>query len=202
MKRKAFTTLKKQLCAAEFDEFARKIACEYANSEQHFSRSYFVEHYNISEDCFYKLRDYAVVMGLVSEADIEKMIQKSVKNQQNNCKTAGGTTIVHFRELIKKRNEHVLLFFTNEQIKEIAIVFAEYSEVSRLGIAKKNGINVMVVDLILKKAIIENLVSDEVFYKIKNRILENASKDRLEEVKKTFDTLWKMRKANGGTTLE
>ena len=60
-KRRSFKQLKTQMSATEFQSMAKKIAKDYANSEQRFSRSYFTEEYQISSDCFYKIIDYAIV---------------------------------------------------------------------------------------------------------------------------------------------
>lgn len=63
---------------------------EYANSEAQFARSYFSEHYNISEKCFYEVIKYAIETNLVEDVVVFKAMEKASKNSEAHSKGSGG----------------------------------------------------------------------------------------------------------------
>ena len=76
-KKRSFKQLKKEKNAEELRKFCRKMTEEYANSEAQFARSYFSEHYNISEKCFYEVIKYAIETNLVEDVVVFKAMEKA-----------------------------------------------------------------------------------------------------------------------------
>ena len=77
-KKRSFKQLKKEKNAEELRKFCRKMTEEYANSEAQFARSYFSEHYNISEKCFYEVIKYAIETNLVEDVVVFKAMEKAI----------------------------------------------------------------------------------------------------------------------------
>lgn len=198
MKKRSFRELNK-MSVADLDRFCKRIAESYANSEAKFARSYYTEHENISASCFYKVLERAIVNNLVSEKTVDKMEKKSELNQSAHAKGAGMTTREKYATLRKKRNEYIIFLYFDEDIKKLAIDFANNPQITKSEFAEKYDVSIKVLDTLLKKAITENLIDDETFAKIEKRSL---AKDSSLRTKQFFDLLHERRKFNSkGTAL-
>lgn len=190
-RRRSFVKLRKSMALQEFECFCKRIAIQYAESENRFSRSYFIKEENISENCFYKILDEAVIRNLVSEEIVNKMEAKAIANQKNHAKNAGETSLKHYAELRKKRDEYIIFLYSDDEIKELAEEFAKRVKISKKDFAKKYDISIKVLDVLLKKAFTENIIDDETCKAIEKRSL---SKDSSKRAKDFFEQLWKRRK--------
>ena len=199
MKKRSFRDLSK-MSISELDSFCKRIAESYAKSDANFARTYYTEHENISVSCFYKVLERAVINNLVSEDIVDKMEKKSELNQSSHAKGAGITTREKYAMLRKKRNEYIIFLYTDEEIKKLAIDFANNSSISKHEFAKKYDVSVKVFDVLLKKAITENIIDDEIFSKIEERSL---AKDSSLRTKQFFKLLRERREFNKtkGTAL-
>lgn len=108
MAKRNFSQLQKSMTARELNSFAKRIAMEYAYSDVYKATMYFTDKYNISRSCYGRVKDYAVTHFLVSDDTIKKMIEKAQANQKRHSKTAGGTTIKHYDELMAERRKYAL----------------------------------------------------------------------------------------------
>lgn len=186
-----YTYLKKNMNSAEFKGLCKQIAIEYAKSENHFSYSYFVKNYNITKSCFYRILEEAIVTNLISEDDVRKMEIKAISNQKNYAANAGESTLRHYALLRSKRNNYILESYSNEQIKSLAEDFAANSKISKLEFAEKYDISIVVLDKMLKKAFIENIIDDQTCKEIEKRSLKKDSSKRAKEF---FEYLWTERR--------
>lgn len=200
MKKRSFRELSKNMTLGEFDSFCKRIAESYANSEAKFARTYYTEHENISISCFYKVLERAVVLNLVSEKTVDKMEKKAELNQSLHAKGAGITSKEKYEELRKKRNEYIIFLYSDEEIKKLATDFANNPQITKTEFAKKYEVSTNVIDTLLKKAITENLIADEIFAKIEERSLAKNSSLRAKEF---FKILHERRNSNlKGTVLD
>lgn len=181
MKKRSFRDLSKTMSAQEMDRFCKRIAESYAKSETRFACSYYTQHENISASCFYKVLERAVVMNLVSEKTVDKMEKKSELNQCSHATGAGMTTREKYAALRKKRNEFIIFSFSEEEIKQLAIDFANHPEISKKEFAQKYDVSNTVIDVVLKKSITEKIVDDEIFAKIEERSLKKDSSKRAKD---------------------
>ena len=92
-----------------------------------------------------------------------------------------------------KLYEYFLSNFSEEKIKEIAETFAR-STLSKQEIAKNFEIDSVTLDLALKKAIVENIISDEDFEKIRNRSISGLEKEKLQKANEIFDEMLRLKK--------
>ena len=178
MKRRSFTQLKKQMSSQSFNEFCKKVTKEYANSEAHFARSYFCEHYNISQSCFYKILEYATITNLISDKEFEKMRNKAIGNQGFHKGGAGLSSQVKYSEMYIQRCEYIMESYSKEGLKQIAESFANHPNISKKDFAEKYYISTKVLGLLLQKAIVTNVIDDETFEAIKRRSINNSNSDR------------------------
>lgn len=188
MKGRSFTELKKQMSYQSFEEFCKKIAKEYANSEAHFARSYFCEHYNISQSCFYKVLEYAAVTNLISEREFERLKNKATANQGLHKRGAGLSSQIKYSEMYVRRCEYIVESYSTVELKQIAESFASQPNISKKEFAEKYNTSTKVLGLLLQKAIVTNVVDDETFEAIKNRSINNSSSD-IEFVESYFKAL-------------
>lgn len=199
MKKRSFRDLSKSMSTIEIDNFCKRIAESYADSETKFARTYYTEHENISVSCFYKVLERAVVLNLVSEKTVDKMEKKAELNQSAHAKGAGITSKEKYAMLRKKRNEYIIFLYSDEEIVKLSTDFANHPKISKAEFAEKYDISIKVIDTLLKKAITENLIDDETFAKIEERSL---SKDSSLRAKEFFKLLHERRNSNlKGTAL-
>ena len=191
---KNFTQLKKQKTFEEFNRYAKRITEDYATSENHFSRSYFCRTYDISSSCFYKLMEYAVVTDLVSDSITAKMMNKAIANQQNHDKRAGGTSQQKYVDMYRKRCEFIANQKSMEIVEDFAIMFACYPSDTKEELASEFGISKKVADLLLVRAIVENIADDDIVERIEKRsIAGSVDKNYTREF---FSKLKKQREDN------
>lgn len=185
---RTFTQLKKSMSTEDWNRFCRRIALEYADSSAIFSVKYFCKEYDLTKSCYEKIKEYAIVNNLVSDGIVDMMMEKSIKNQQAHCKTAGITTIEKFARLSNIRTENLQI--------EIATAFANNPDISKEEFAKRYGLTKIQFDQKLVRAIEDNLVSDEIVDAIESRSIKNAKPGTEENVKVFFEGLRKKREAN------
>lgn len=193
MRKRSFKDLTKTMTTTQIDNFCKKIAESYANSEAKFARTYYTEHENISISCFYKVLERAVILNLVSEKIVDKMERKAELNQSVHAEGAGITSKEKYEMLRKKRNEYIIFLYSDEEIKKLATDFANNPEISKTEFTEKYDVSIKVLDTLLKKAITENLIDDETFAKIEERSL---AKDSSLRAKEFFKLLHKRRNSN------
>lgn len=193
MKKRSFKELSRTMTVNEINDFCKRIAESYANSEAKFARTYYTKHENISEACFYKVLERAVILNLVSEKIVDKMERKAELNQSLHAKGAGITSKEKYAMLRKKRNEYIIFLYSDEEIKKLATDFANNSQITKKEFAEKYDVSINIIDTLLKKAITENLIDDETFAKIEKRSL---AKDSSLRVREFFELLKERRKAN------
>lgn len=191
--KRSFKVLKESMTAEEFKCFCKKIALEYANTRNEYARSYFKEQYKISVGCFYSILETAVINNWVSEEDVNRMEAKALANQKAHAEEAGISTRVHYANLRKKRNEYLLCKYSDEEMEKIAVEFATNTEMSKKQFADKLGLPTIVVDLLLKKVIVEAIVDDKTFIMIKERSIVNTPDEKKKTVIKFFDELFRQR---------
>lgn len=177
-KGRSFSELKKAMTAdKEFENFCKKIANEYANSKGEYARSYFTKEYDITVKCYYKILETAIVYNWVSEETVEKMEEKALRNQKAHASTAGLSTRKHYARIRLKRNNYIVSLYSEKEIEDLATNFA-YSPLSKKEFAKKEGITIKILDLLLKKAIVEAIVDDIVFNAIRQRSVDNETRNK------------------------
>jgi len=202
-KKRSFTKLKKSMSAQEFDNFCKKITEEYAKSEAQFARTYFTQHYNISESCFYKILEHAVVSNLVEDVIVTKMTNKAVQNQNAHKNGAGVTTIAKYAKMYAKRSKNIAMQMTDEEIKTIAIDFADNPDIAKIDLAASYGITTKVLGYSLERAIEENIVEDKVVDAMEQRSIKNTRPENVELTKNYFTALRNKRESyKQGATLE
>lgn len=134
------------------NEVITKIATEYANTTLELARTHFSEKYDITENTFYKARDYAVIFCLVDDSICKKLREKSAINySKNNEKNSRAGSLAHFDVLIDERQKFLNGFSPNE-IRDIGNKYVEGMSVEN--IAKAYDTGPFAIQRLLKKGII------------------------------------------------
>lgn len=195
-KKRSFTRLKKNMSCEEFNKFCKKLTEQYAKSAPQFARSYFTEHYNISADCYYKVLEYAVVTNLVEDLTVSKMMNKAIKNQNLHNSSAGASSVEKYAKMYNQRCKYIANTFTDSEIRKIAIDFADNPDLSKADIATSYGITRKVFELILIRAIEENIVEDRIVDAMELRSIKKSKVQNVEMSKEYFSDLRKKRELN------
>lgn len=202
-KKRSFSQLKKEKEFKEFCSFCKKVTEEYANSEAQFSESYFTEHHNISQSCFRKVIKYAIETNLVEDEIVFKAMEKSAKNSESHSKGSGGRSRANYEKMYTHKCQYIAMLVPKEKIEKAVIAFADNPDISKKDIATAYGWNRKTFEILLVKAIEENLVDDRTVEAIETRSINNANIEKREYTKDYFTGLKKKREANKkGVTLE
>lgn len=201
MKTRTYKDLQNIMTDAELDQFAKKMAEEYAESECQYSRSYFTKVYNITSECFYKLLYRAVVHDLVDDETVRLMRIKASRNSNlKSAQNVGKGTVsseTNYIKLVSQRKWFIFLRdFPKDKKVEITTYFAEHFEESKAECAEKFGVSKVAFDRIMEDTLVNNEVGDEIFTKIRERSLKNND---TKAVRSYFTALRRKRNANKGT---
>ena len=174
--KRTFKQLSKEKTYAELMDFSKKITELYANSDSIYSQSKISEENNVTIKCLRDLMDYAIVMSLVSKPICDRVLEKAVCNQRNKIQESGWNSILHHKELIKRREELLINSFFEPEIYRIANDVAENFDYSIHQFTIKYNIESdKITRKLLERAITENIVSDNVVEKLIERSLKDIT---------------------------
>ena len=174
MRKRSFSQLKNSMSLDAFNSFCKKIAKEYANSEAHFARRYFCGHYNISESCFYKILEYVVENNLVDACIAAKISKKQTLNR------------LHYAEVHAKS---IAMSVPTRFVASFARDLVENPEISKYELAYAYEWSVRVADLVLKRAVEENIAPDNIVDELEKRSIKYANPEKEETVRNFFKKL-------------
>ena len=194
VKKRTFKQLQKEKNLQELNEFARKVTQRYATSEKEYSQKNVAEDNNLTQKGLRELMDYAIITANVTIEVSNKVLEKSIKNQQRKEKEAGGSSISHHKKLMRKRAEFIVYSYLPSEIKKIAADVANNPMYSIQYFKIKYKIeSEKVMKLILQRAIAENISSEDEMERIIQRSLKvNAT----ESAKQYFEYLRNERTKN------
>lgn len=193
-KRRSFTKLKNDCSYEGFCNFCKDVAERYANSEIEFARSYYCKTLNISESCFYKVLEFAVVMNLVSDKCFEKMKEKAVKNQKVHAPNAGITTLEKYGKMYEQRCQFIACAVQIEDIRKFALEYIEKSTTPKIQLAEKYGYSSRVADILLIRSVEEGIITDDQVDEMQQRCVI-FSPGHFKSINEYFIGLKKKRKA-------
>ena len=117
-KARSYTDIKKEY-GNDLGSFAKKITEVYVRSMLEYSQAQLAKDNNITLGCVRKLMDYAISEVYVSRDIAERVMQKSIANQQRKHAEAGGSSVRHHNELMKERNENIAKKMDVSEIEKI-----------------------------------------------------------------------------------
>ena len=172
---KYFKDLERTMSVRELNDLATEIAEAYADREvAGIMKTDLAKDNDMTVKLISELLDYAVVHSLVSEATVNRMERRALANQKRH--SPDGETFsakAHYSELRKKRVEQEVFSFSESRILELAVNFADETDKSEEEFAIRYGVAKKTVDILLKKAITENICNDETFRRIEERSIRN-----------------------------
>ena len=166
-KARTFNQIQNEKSYDELNTLAKKVTELYANSDDLYSQSCLAKDNNLTKKGFRQLMDYAISSAIVSLETANKVYEKSIRNQRRKVADAGANSYSHHKKLIKIRNDIIAYGYLNAQVKEFAIsVASDFSKPLSYFSEKYNIESIDVTKILLKRAIEENSVSDEIAEKI------------------------------------
>lgn len=160
-RRRNFTKLKTEYSYEGFCNFCKDVAERYANSDAEFARSYYCRTLNISEACFYRVLEFAVVMNLVSDEIFYKMREKAIKNQKAHAPNAGIASLEKYGIMYEQRCKYIAYAVQVEDVRKFALEYIEKNKISKKDLAKEYGYSTRVADILLVRSIEEGIITDE-----------------------------------------
>lgn len=194
MKRKNFTDLEKTRNRKQMRIFVREVANFYANTNNAISKPYITNYYQISDSCYYKILECAVIWGVVNDATVNRMEEKTCYNARLHSGSSYQTEEKYAR-LRDERKTYEKFPFTKKEATEITILFSE-GKFTKEKLADEYCTSTNKIDKAIYTAIVLNWVKDKIYNKIK----ENSLKvDSSESTVNFFEELENERNTNKET---
>lgn len=148
------------------------IAIEYASTPLMQSHLYYEKKYGISKATFYNILEKAIIESIVNEEIAKNIAKKAEKNSYKKAgKFAAARTKHHQEKLLLQRKEFK---FSRKNAKKIAISYSK-TRINKEEFCKANLIPTKLFDDALFEAIVQNLIDDKCYERIKNKALQNHS---------------------------
>lgn len=192
MKRKNYSELEKTRNRRQMRAYVREVAEFYANTDNGISKPYITNYYQITDSCYYKILEYAVIWGVVDDVIVKRMEEKTSYNAQLHSGTSYRTEN-KYSELRKLRREYAEFPFTKKEAKEITHLFVE-EKISKEDLARKFCTTRSKIDKAIYVSIELNWVKDEIYNKIKESSLKADSSEKTVNFFKELDYLRESKK--------
>lgn len=187
MKRKNFTEISKTKNRRQIRAFVRQVAEFYANTDNGISKPYITNYYQITDSCYYKVLEYAVIWGVVNDTIVKRMEEKTCYNARLHSGTSYRTEN-KYSELKKLRREYAEFPFSRKEAKEITMLFTE-KKFTKEELAKMYCTTKSKIDKAIYVSIASNWVKDEIYHKIKESSLKADSTEKTANFFKELDSL-------------
>ena len=197
-KKRTYKQLTKSMNLNDFNRLCKKVAEQYATSEERFSISYFSDMFNITKSAANNMIEYAIVNDLIEDYIVFKIRDKAVANQRLKCRGAGSSSEVKYARLYARRCKNIASLMPEKYVKEITLDFALNREVTKQTIATYYGISTKTLDFVLVRAIEKNIADDTTVDMIEARSIMNASTECgvTDAIHNYFNGLRKKREEN------
>ena len=195
---RTFKQVQKEKTFDDLNRFAKAVTEAYAKSDIAYSQTNAAQDNHLTKKGLRDLMDYAIVTALVSREICDKVLEKAISNQRQKAQEAGGTSIRHHKDLMRKREDYLLGTYTRTGIARLTKEIADNPFCSIHYFTQKYNIESdRLTKKILERAIVENIVSDEVMEKIIERSLKGIEIKRVQnKAKQYFEALKKQREEN------
>lgn len=191
---RTFKKVAKEKTLEELNRFAKEVTELYANSVMEYTKENLASDNNLTVKGAQDLMDYAIVMALVSRETASKVLTKAIGNKRYKNQPKGGAPIMHHRKLIRQREEYLANAFSRADIRKLTEDFARQTSKTIGEFTRKYQIESdSITRLLLQRAIVENIVSDEVMEAVIRRSLK---KNETQAAKQYFVNLREERKKN------
>lgn len=165
--------LRKELSLEDFFRFSKKVAIDYATSAASTAVSALTEKYDITKSTFYTLLALSITHHLVTDKAVQSIREKLQANlSAHGCN--GYYSAVKHNKLLEERKNYSA--FKKHEIEYIAKYYASNPQLSKADIAAIfQFYNTRPLELVLKKACVELIISDKVFEALRTRAIDNAT---------------------------
>ncbi len=151
--------------------------------------------YGLSVNMAKKFIYTAISKCIVEDDVVEILFRKSHLSAVRHCILDG----IHvapqscYQKYSNLNTERKLFKFSDTEAIEIALMYAG-SPLRKSNFCSENAMTKAILDQTLRRAIVENLISDSLVTDLQNKALSFAADT--EKVKQFFEKLWKQRKEN------
>lgn len=171
---------------------AKKIAINYATTSDDLTASYFAMLYNTTSEDIYGILRRAVVESMVSDRVVSLIANKSGRNSAEKAKVVGQTkSYEKYQRLMERRAKFQ---FSREKREYYAIEYANSDPAITLRVfAELHCMSRSLLQRTLVSAVVDNVVSDEVVEKLREKALQGNPSWKVERF---FKALKKQRQEN------
>lgn len=183
----------KEFLSASGNDGVKKVAIEYATENDTVTFSDLSDKYNLSSSGLKNLIEYAIVNCIISYKVALFIKGKAHRNQLRHCKKNVNKTPsdVYYQNLFNKRFSFVKNF-DNEKVISIVDFYVNNRHLSANTVAESLGLSLKELNIVLKKAIIFDIIDDEKVADLKKASLakvEFSNSSFVLEIFKKYDKL-------------
>lgn len=182
-----------------FSDYSRRdiqnFVMTYCYSPLYDSLEECAESYHISTDMAKKFIYAAISKCIVEDDVVEILREKSYRSAIRHAYQEGihSAPQSSYRKYSNLNLERKLFSFSDTEALEVTLMYAT-SPLDKSEFCSSNGMTKSIFDQTLKRAIVENLISDDLVTDLQNKALSFASDP--DVVNQFFEKLWKQRKEN------
>lgn len=195
---RTYTQLREEKSFQELKDFEVKVLQRYATTDYIVSQADVARDNNITKSCFKRIKEDAIIHGYISRELVEAIKNKAITKSEMRIQQSAGACVLYYEKLIKQREKFLVTAIPTIQIKGIAEDVANNPSNSIEYFKRKYTLeSSRLVKLILKIAIVENIVSDQIMELIIKRSLNSYSDERVKQkAKQVFDKFREEREKN------
>lgn len=192
---RTYTQLQKEKSFEELKEFEIAVLERYATSDYVVSQKDVARDNNITPSCFKRIKEDAIIHAYISREMFEAIRNKAINKSEMRIQQSGGKCVLYYERLIKQREEFLVTAISKVKIKSIAEDVANNPSKPITYFKRKYDLESdHLVRLILKIAILEVIVNDEIVDLIEKRSIENSKQECSEMIHKFILKLKEKRK--------
>ena len=161
--RRNYNDIKKEFTDYQLNLFSRKIALEYIAIRDGHPRSKLTLYYCLTNECYYKILEYAIVHCTVFEKEIEQMQNIALYNHRHNAIPDEARTKRKYDRMRQEREDYINACYEkckDEKKKAIAEEYEQNEKLTVYEIAFKRNLPYKVVNMCIEDAIIQSLIDE------------------------------------------
>ena len=175
MKKENFSDLeRKYKTRKKLKKFIKDFAEYYANSDYELNRLYFTDLYNITDSCYFKLLEKAVVWNVVDEKVVEAIEQKTSFHARLHSGSAHATK-KKYAKLKYQRKLYKKFPFSKKEAINISKKFIQEKGITKEALANDYDVRKRDIDNAIYVACINNWINDSLFNRLKEQSLRSTN---------------------------
>lgn len=169
--KRSFRTLRSTMTKKAFYDFCEYVAILCAERGPIYMKKYYTEKLLITDTCYNKILAYAIICNIVDDDTVDNIEHQLILDENLVPEEYINKVKLYFSHLRVLRQKYIIATFSNEKIIKIVNEYSESTNLSKQEVAEAYNVNIKIMDSLIIKSIIKNIISDDLLQKLKNRCM-------------------------------